>query len=356
MGLLKQLGGGQGYLKAGFLGFPGSGKTFTGLNLAIGTRQHFKLDGPIAMFDTEGGSEYIAPRVKQATGKDLIGVRSRSFDDLCATGKEVEKECVAVLVVDSITHVWRDLCASYLKRVNDARMAKNLGPRLKLEFQDWNPIKETWNEKWTAWYLNSPVHVIICGRAGFEYDFSENEETGKKELMKTGIKMRTESEFGFEPSLLVEMERVQEMDGGVRKILRRATVLKDRFGLIDGRQADNPDFAFFEPHIAALTPGAHAPVDTEVRSDVPVDDDGWPKEKRERAILCEEIQGEILRLFPGQTAKDKAGKAEVLSIIFGTRSWTKVESINSESLRTGLERIRAMAAHGAAETPEQVPA
>src|SRR5262249_49054911 len=149
------------------------------------------------------------------------------------------------LIVDSVTHIWRDLCASYLKRVNLAREKKNLPPRLNLEFQDWNPLKEIWNDRWTAFYLNSRLHIIIAGRAGFEYDFTENEETGKKELVKPGIKMKTGGEFGFDPPLLRERERPRVPGAGARRIVHRATVLGDRFGLIDGRQGDNPTFEFF---------------------------------------------------------------------------------------------------------------
>jgi hypothetical protein len=53
-----------GHLKAGFLGFAKSGKTHTAVELALGTRDFLKLTGPIAMFDTERGSEYWAPRVR----------------------------------------------------------------------------------------------------------------------------------------------------------------------------------------------------------------------------------------------------------------------------------------------------
>ena len=45
MALSQTLGKGQGHLKAGFLGFQGSGKTMTATLLAIGTRRHFKLAG-----------------------------------------------------------------------------------------------------------------------------------------------------------------------------------------------------------------------------------------------------------------------------------------------------------------------
>lgn len=351
--LLKTLGTGQGYLKAGFLGFPKSGKTYTATLLAIAAMKHFGIEGPIAMFDTEGGSEYIAKTVKELTGNDLLGVRSRSFQELLNVAAECESEGVQVFLVDSVTHVWRELCEAYLVKINQQRKSRNQRPRTRLEFQDWNPIKNTWG-KWTDWYLNSKVHVIICGRAGFEYDFDVNDETGRKELVKTGIKMKTETEFGFEPSLLVEMEREQNRTGKIQ-LTHRAIVLGDRFGLIDGcsqefksirnkkQQELKAVHEFFKPHLESLTPGSHAPVDTNIKSDLDVDEDGnaeWQREKRERTILAEEIKGELLRIHPGQSSADKVAKAELLELAFGTRSWTKVENTNSSKLRDGLLVLR----------------
>lgn len=341
---LETMGNGQGYLKAGFLGFPKSGKTYTAALLAIGTRTYMAHDGPIAMFDTEGGSEYIAPAIKQATGKDLIGVRSHSFDDMLACGQQCEKDGVAVLIVDSVTHPWRELCEAHLAKINAGRKSRQLSPRLRLEFSDWNILKPYW-AKWTDFYLNSKLHIIICGRAGYEWDFSEpDEESGKRELRKTGVKMKTEGEFGFEPSLLVEMERAQEVRDGTRILTHTATVLGDRFGAIDGKQANNPGFEFFEPHVALLKPGAHAPVDTSLKTDTGVDGNGqdaWGRERREREILAEEIQGEMMRVYPGQTAAEKKGKAELLETFFNTRSWTKVTTkTKSADLRDGLDKMR----------------
>jgi hypothetical protein len=105
----------------------------------------------------------------------------------------------------SVTHTWRELCEAYLKQVNErrARHAREkhwtFKPQRSLEFQDWGTVKGLWNDNWTQFYLNAPLHLIICGRAGYEYDFEET-DNGKKELVKTGVKMRTEAEFGFEPS------------------------------------------------------------------------------------------------------------------------------------------------------------
>ena len=119
MSLLQQFGSGTGYLKAGFLGFPKSGKTWTSMILACGMREHLNLDGPVAIFDTEGGGEYIASEIERRTGVKPVGVRSRRFDVLMAVGRECEAGAAPILIVDSITHVWRELCDSYLKQLNE---------------------------------------------------------------------------------------------------------------------------------------------------------------------------------------------------------------------------------------------
>ena len=46
---------------------------------------------------------------------------------------------------------------------------------------------------------------------GYEYDYFED-EAGKKQLEKTDIKMKAEGEMGYEPSLLVLMERHTVME------------------------------------------------------------------------------------------------------------------------------------------------
>jgi hypothetical protein len=389
------MGTGQGWLKAGILGFPKSGKTYTGALLAVAAKRMFGAKEPIAMYDTEGGSEYIAPMIRLLTGQEGAVVRSRSFDDLMAFTKECEAAGIQVVLVDSITHPWRELCDSYLAKVNESRRARGWTARTKLEFQDWGPIKEAWS-RWTDWYLNSKVHIIICGRAGFEYDMETNEETGRKELIKTGVKMKTESEFGFEPSLLIEMERDQHVNGGVT-IVRKVTVLGDRFGLLDGKMTEfkghskdvkpghkltdkdllakyTPELdavtKFFSAHMEALKPGAHAPIDTSLKTDLGIDENGDAdafRYRREKTIVLEEIKEEMLRAWPSTSTKEKTAKSDCLFELFGIRSWTAVESMSLEALRPALTKLKIkvaqlkgedvpaeLAAAEAPKTPEEV--
>jgi hypothetical protein len=340
--LLQEASAVPAYLKAGFLGFNKSGKTWTAMLLAIGTRKLFEMDGPIAFFDTEGGCDYVAPIIERETGKKMLRVKSRLFDDLLETGKECEQNNISVLIVDSITHVWREIMNAYLAKLNEMLIAKGKQPRNRFTLQDIMKIKEIW-ARWPDYYLNAPFHIIICGRAGFEWDMVENDETGMKELTKTGVKMKVESEFGFEPSLLVEMERIQNINGNGPKLVRRATILGDRFGVIDAKVCDNPTFEFFLPHVELLKAGEHSPVKTETGSQPDVDESGdteWSREKKSRVILCEEIQGLLVERWPGQTADAKKAKADMIFKLFNTRSWTKVESMPSDDLREGLDRLR----------------
>ena len=55
MSLFQKAVNEQGYLKAGFLGFPGSGKTFTASLLAIGLAKELKENRPVYAIDTEKG-------------------------------------------------------------------------------------------------------------------------------------------------------------------------------------------------------------------------------------------------------------------------------------------------------------
>ena len=343
MALLTTLGKGQGYLKMGFLGFQASGKTYTACSMAIGLRKYAKLMGPVAMFDTEGGSEYIAERVKKETGKDLLGVKSQSFQDLVDMADECVQAGVSVLIADSMTHVWRELCDSYLEHVNQQRSKKNMPNRSKLEFQDWTPIKRKWAE-WTTFYLNSPLHIIICGRAGYEYDMDKNEETGQKELVKTGLKMKTETEFGFEPSLLIEMERIQvpQRDGGF-KMVHHAKVIKDRFSVMDGMEIDNPTFDFFLPHVAKLTPGVVATINTSAKTPMHIDElgmDDFERRKLRQKKAWEEVENGLMIIYPGAVGKDKQAKLTILSTLTGSTSETKIQQLPPEQLENMALAIR----------------
>lgn len=332
----------SGFLKAGFFGTNGSGKTFTATEVAIYVRKHFGLDGPIAFFDTENGARYRRQRIYEATGRNPVGVRARSLDQLVKFVDECQREKVSVAIVDSLTHVWDRLCEDYLAQANAMLKKRGKKPIYKLEFQHWGPIKERWR-RWCDAFLNSDLHIIVCARAGNVYEWTVN-SMGKREIEQVDEKFKAEY-FGYEPSLLVHFEQVLAPVGEGRKdLIQRATVRKDRFDMLNGRHCDMPGPAFFAPHIELLDPTNAVKIDTESQSAFDIDVDGNIDEVRtkiERDALVEEVQGLLMKAYPGQTAAAKSGKAEELERCFGTRSWTKVsKQMSRAELRAGLEKLR----------------
>lgn len=329
--LLKPAVNQTAYLKAGIHGFAGSGKTFTAKNLAIGLSKDIGDGRPVAMFDTETGSDYILPEFKKA-GVELLVHKGRAFKDLITFMEEAQKVC-SVCIIDSISHVWTELRESY-----ERKKKRQNG----LLFQDWGPIKAEWRH-FTDTYLNAKIHAVICGRAGYEYDF-EKDESGKNELVKTGTKMKAEGEFGYEPSLSLEMERVKRSDG--IGFINRCIVLKDRTNTMNGKEIDYPNYKDFKSVINFLNIGGeHVGLDTESSSDDLFEstDRSWAMRVRQTEITLDLIKAEFVKAdLDGTAVPTKKARIGLLEEVFGTPSWTEVETLPLESLQKGLKDMQAI--------------
>jgi hypothetical protein len=341
----------QGKLKAGLFGKGKTGKTYTAALMAVAVKRQSKLEGPIAIWDTEGGSQYLKPLILRLTKQKLLARRERRFDGLVTWLQQCKDAGVAVAIVDSITHPWRELCDSYLAQLNEARRQANRSTQARLSFQDWGVVKPRW-AKWTDLYLNIGMHVITCARGGDIWEFVEDDR-GKKELRTVGTKMKTEGEFQFEPGLIVELESEVRQEGRVR-IGQAVTVIGDRFAAMHGARRvfyDTGDAEknlaavseFFMPHLALLQPGDHSTVDTDGASafefDIQGDDEAMAR-KKTHDILLEEIKHVMLKRWPAQTGADKMGKALAIEAVFGTGSWAQVEALGNTELSEGLKKMK----------------
>lgn len=322
------------YLKMGLLGFQGSGKTKTAAKVAIGLVKHMKAlgvpyaDRPALFLDTETGSDWVIPDFK-AAGIELNAAKTRAFSDLLEAPGEAERTG-SVLIIDSITHFWKELTESYMRKKN----------RTRLQFEDWGYLKTEWG-KFTDRYVNSAAHIILAGRAGFEYDYSTDEESGKKNLEKTGVKMKAEGEMGYEPSLLVLMERHQEIQGSkVARVWRTASVLKDRSTLLDGQEFEDPNFEDFLPHIKMLNLGGkQLGVDTSRTSDHLIKQDKRDWQPVQRKIVLDEIQNLMVLHIPGQAAADKQRKVTLIRQHFDA-GWVEMEEVMPLArLREGYDAL-----------------
>lgn len=346
MGMMKKASNKIAFAKIGLYGEAGSGKTRTAAEIAVGLHKYAKLNKPVGMFDTEPAASYIIPLFEKEGIEFLVYDESRALKDLMAFMREAEKEC-SIIIIDSITHVWRDAQDSYLKRMNEAskKRAEQQGwahkwkPSYQLEFHHWKPIKAAW-QTFTDIYLSSKVHCILCGRAGAIYSYQKNDETGKMELITDGSKMATEKELGYEPSLLIEMIKYRENGA----IINRALIEKDRTDTLNGKVIDMPDFEKLKSHFEFLNIGGehHGSMNTRDSSSM-FDEQGndtFSFERRQREIWCEEIQSILVKYYPSTKAEDKKAKADLIEEIFETGSWTKVSSMDSLKIKEGYFRIK----------------
>lgn len=339
MSMLKKATNKMAYAKVGLYGDAGSGKTFTAAHIAIGLHQFAKLDKPIAMFDTEPAASFIVPYFESAGIDFFVFDESRALADLMAFMDEAERDC-SIVIIDSITHIWRKLQQDYLDRLNEERKKRKQFLYTKLEFQHWGPIKEKFN-KFTDRFLSSKLHAIVCGRAGSIYEYQENDQ-GKRELITVGTKMASEKEMGYEPSLLIEMTKVIERG----QLVNRAFVEKDRADRLNGQVFNKPKFSDFQPHFEALNIGGEHFKSMETRNSGEMFDaygeESFSQEKRQREIWCEEIKGLLIKHgLDGSSAEAKGKRVDLLQEVFDTASWTKVENMHSDKIKAGYELMKS---------------
>lgn len=340
MSLLKKATNKMAYAKIGIYGTAGSGKTRTATEIAIGLHKEIGSTKPIVAFDTEPAFSFVLPLFQKAGIELLVADESRALTDLMKFMDEAEKVS-DIVIIDSITHVWRDAQDSYLARINASRKSQNKRPLPSLEFHHWRPIKAAWAE-FTDRFLSSKMHVIVCGRAGQIYEYQDKDDgSGKKELISTGSRMATEKELGYEPSLLIEMI-ADRSDGKTTNV---ALIQKDRSDTINGFEIRMPKYKDFKPHFSALNIGGQH-FDSMDKKDSQemfkdADESGFDMELKRRQILSEEIAELLKKHNPSQSVEDKQIRAALLEEFFETRSWTAVEGMRADRLKAGFVAMKA---------------
>jgi hypothetical protein len=366
----------QAFLKCNIYGFAGTGKSYSAKELALGLAKHIESQKSVAWFDTETGSDYFIPEF-EAQGIELLQAKTRAFSDLLNGLNEAIGNC-DIVIVDSVTHYWRELQETYLRRKIVNRLLKKYKTqseselsdkgfdrfhselkstlmRERLAFQDWNYLKNEW-AKFTDIFVNAPIHMIVCGRAGHDWDYFQD-DAGKYELRKTGTKMKAEGEFSFEPSLVYECERLRKSeyneDPKAKGFLHTITILKDRWNKINGEtfifdpekpieDGISPVFKSLLPHIELLNIGGiHSGYDNKRKSDdmIPNGITEYRQIQIIRDQILEEFDGIITENLPGQTAAEKKLKIEIAKIAFGTRSRTAIENLPINKLRAGCRKV-----------------
>lgn len=332
--MFKKLENNRPFAKIAFEGFAGDGKSFTATEIAIGIHKLVQSTKPIAIFDTEKAFKALKPKFDKAEIEAVVNDENRSLEALNQAIKWCEEGNSDILIIDSITHVYEAFIQSYMKSKN----------RTQLRFDDWGTIKPMWKDKFSTPFVQANVHIIFTGRAGYEYSDEKNEETGKREIFKSGIKMKAENETAFEPDILVLMEKKMDILTDKKLITREATILKDRTSLIDGKTFSNPSFNDFYPAIAQLLDGV---IKEYSGKEIPDTFDDWESRfsriNREKDTTIAEIEGAFNLMKLGTSKEEKGLKAAILNKVFGVLSIDKLSSLRLEQITTGLEIVKEFA-------------
>lgn len=326
------------FLKLALLGFAGHGKTYTATEIAIGVHKLIGSQKPIAFYDTEKSAAHLLPLFRKH-GIKATRVKSRSLAAASQAMTLCEAGAADILIIDSLTHVWESFIAAYLEEKK----------RYRLQFEDWGIIRPKWKREFSDVFLNSNVHIIFTGRAGYEYE-DEKDEDGRRQIHKSGIKMKGETEQAFEPDVLVLMDQVQQVLGDNKRIYSTATILKDRTGLLHGKtlNADGekvgPSFDDFYPAIKQLLDGA---VRDAHGQDIPDTfhefEQKFSKIGKEREVYIAEIEGAFELMGLGSGGQDKQIKAWTLNQVYAVNSIEAVAKKNNATIKEGLDVIRSFA-------------
>lgn len=195
-------------IRIGLFGPSGSGKTYSALLLANGITTWDK----IAVIDTERGSADLYAHLGPYNTLTLEApfTPERYIEAL----KECAKAGMEVVVIDSISHEW-DGPGGCLQ-IHE-QMTGN-------SYTNWAKVTPRHNAFINA-ILQSPVHVICCGRA--KQDYVLQEKNGKQVPEKVGLKAVTREGLDYEMTLCFDLD-----------IKHNATSSKDRTGLF----MDKPSF------------------------------------------------------------------------------------------------------------------
>lgn len=292
----------QAALKMALYGPAGSGKTFTALLVAEGIAE--REGKRVAFVDTERGTDFYATEVLERqlhpAAFDFDALYSRSMTDVSSSIRGLDPKTYGVVVIDSMTHIWEAAVDAYRGRT---------GSGGQIPFHAWGRIKKPYKDL-ISYLLSSSMHVILCGRQGYEY--GENDEG---ETTRLGYKMKAEGETAYEPHVLIRMEAIKGKDN--RSIVT-AHVEKDRSGILAGKSIPLPPnqgdgFTFKKlgaPLLGVLSGDTQAQIES---SDEVAARDAVAMEEAEKAK--EKESAEILRQFKArfdlcstQEEIDAAGK------------------------------------------------
>jgi hypothetical protein len=342
--------------KIGVFGPQGSGKSLTSALIAIGLSKTYHQHAPVAILDPEDASDFLA-RVFESEGVPLVQAKARSFVEMREALAEAESVGCCAYLVDNYTAVHGEL-------VEAVKAKANLQGR-QLPY----PLREELYRLWAEWVREmrqSPLHIILGGRLGWVWGDDED-ENGDTTKVRLGSKMRGESDAGYEPNLLLEMESIDASTRDKKSRSKRGSnqhwvhVLKDRMMILNGLHFSFRDlndyqagdyegvFKALRPHFDKLTINRTPRVfSTRTSADLfqpPQGESSFAERSRRITVAMEELKASLEVLWPGGTDHAKACRMAAVEALFGTRSLSAVESKAPDVVESALLTLKAVESH-----------
>lgn len=206
------------YLRCALFGPSGSGKTMTALRMAKGIADTMGV--PFAVIDTEARS---ASKYADRIPFDVDDLGEKTVDHYIAAMNECVKAGYKVLVIDSLSHAWREL-TDEVDRIAQSSVSKNT-------FSPWAKVNPK-QKRFIDAILNFPGHIIATMRSKTEWVIGEG-KGGKVAPEKMGLAPEQGKGIEYEFDLLMELDQKHQ-----------ATVTKDRTGKFQDETIDKPGEAF----------------------------------------------------------------------------------------------------------------
>ncbi len=312
----KPIVAGNTFVKVSFGGFAGSGKTRTAAEFIIGCYKKMKLTKPVLIIDNEKGSRFLVPLFEKA-GIETLVKESIYLGDVLASFDYLNNGEISFLFIDSLTKVWYKYISDY----------KDKNRKTFMTLQEWGKILPAWQAEFADRFVAVNGNCVFTGRGGYTYEMEENDETKKKEFVKSGVKMKMAGETPFEPDLNIWMEIAQEInEDGHPVIWREGLVMKDRSGIIDGKTFKNPQFKDFEPVIDYLLNVKKGEVAGATNTDNIAPVEVYQDKRKKIEILLDKVKSEFDKREFGTSKEDKSIKILLIEKAFGTTSWAEIEN------------------------------
>jgi hypothetical protein len=338
--------------KMSFEGFAGGGKTLTMCLIALALWEEEGRKKTVLLQDTERSAKFIVPFFREyglIEGQNFFVTPSRSLIDFLNI-LELANKHRSIFMIDTVTHLHEEMLRQF--SAEEKRAVKYPGDAMIL--------KPMWKEKFATPFTEAQnSHILFTGRAAWEYTMSVNEETQKKEFGPHAVKMRGDNEIAYEPDVVVLMERMQDIGKEGVVTYRRASILKDRSRLIDGKSFEfwpqdpepgklwdyRPVWNCFKPVYQYLASG-NAVEERKIPEPTPMgplfargNAEAFWERRRQVDALLEEIDGVYAQWIPGSGGMEKQLRSIIFNVQFNTRSKSALAERSPDELKRGLDVV-----------------